>query len=57
MAKVAIIIDAELSQEELDAYWNDPVDIVLNGFGKYYGSPDVRIHRIGGVIPDWSEFE
>ena len=50
LVKATIIIDVKMRQSELTAYWDDPVDIILNGFGSYYGSSDVRIHRIGGVV-------
>jgi hypothetical protein len=55
MAKVSILITAEVPEEELNAFWEDPADLVINGFGIYFGSGDIRLVRIGGVIPDWND--
>src|SRR5690349_7197255 len=52
LAKATIIVDVKMSQDDLNAYWDEPIDILLNGFSKYYSSDNVRIFRIGGVIID-----
>ncbi len=52
VARVSIIITAEVPEHLLNAYWEDPADLVINAFGDYYGSGDVHLHRIDGVIVD-----
>jgi hypothetical protein len=46
---------ADVPQEDLNAYWKDPIDIVLGGFGQYYGYSDVIIDRVCGAIVDWND--
>lgn len=50
VAKVSILINAEVPEHLLNDFWEDPADLVINGFGHYFGSGDIRLHRIGGVI-------
>lgn len=57
MAKIVISIKAEVPEHLLNQFWNDPADLVLNGFGHYFGSSDINLVRIGGVIPDWNDNE
>lgn len=57
MAKVVISIKAEVPEHLLNQFWNDPADLVLNGFGHYFESGDIHLVRIGGVIPDWNDNE
>lgn len=50
VAKVSILINAEIPEHLLNDFWEHPADLVINGFGHYFGSGDIHLVRIGGVI-------
>lgn len=50
MAKVSIVITAEVPEEDLNYFWENPGDLVSAGYNAYFSADDIKLYRVGGVI-------